>query len=972
MECRVHSRSGHILMRIAAVVVLLGLWTGAAAAQTVGSSTISGKAVDETGGAVPGVTVTASSPALQLRAVTKVTGSDGAYEFRDLQPGMYQVKFELEGFQAVVRDSLTINAGFNARVDMTMKVGQFNETVTVSGQSPVVDIASTTVSTNVTKDVIAAIPTGRNFGEAIAMAPGVRYGGQLDVGGSRAGGQADGGSNFGSTQGAPMMEGVNVRLGTGGSGAYMDPSALQEVQVNAIGNDAEVGPPGVAWKAVLQSGGNTFHGLASGEFQAPQLQASNIDATQRAQGVTGSNKLNYQWDLGAQLGGRIIRDRVWFFVSERHIRRNENVIGFAKSPGPDGKYGTADDVLGHNQMDNTNLNSKLSWQISTKNRFVATYSRSLKHEFARNASQYQPWENTWDYPYDPHPYKFEFSSMLSDRLMVTAQYGWAGYDAKWRPQDGVDVAGNPPTYDQATKIWTGPALQLYTDKNSPQFSTSVSYFPSRFLGGKHEFKAGFQYGIWTINSQRWNRPSGNYIRVYDNGTPIQIRTENRPVDVGATSLYPAAYIRDTWRFGRATVNLGLRWEHYKGYTWDSTKVAGEFSTAGFFPGEPMYNWTAWAPRIGVVWDITGHATTLLKAQWGHFNHEISEEMSNTLNPNGLVTTTWKWHDLNGNRLYDPGEVDFSPTSPDFVSIGGAGVAGAGGSFGQGVQANKNLKQPYTREMSVTLEHELMAEVSFRVMLLYKTENRLYENVNIGRPYSAWTIPVTRRDPGPDGVINTADDGGAVQLWDFTSNYRGSQFVVEVPMNRPSNRPNTYKGFEIAIAKRPSKTWDLAASFQMYKQHVWNVAIPDNPNEEIYPVDNTSPWAGKVYGTYRLPFDFVVAGMFNLVSGASATRTYIFRTADPLGGTPLANASQLTVALGPPGSQRLPNQRVLNFKLSRVFSLRGARRLTASVQVFNVLNSNVPTTISFLSGQTYGAQSEITPPRIARVGLQFAF
>src|SRR5688572_29131505 len=212
-------------IRILPLCVLI-LTSAAASAQTLRGAVVTGTVSDDTGGALPGVTVTGRSPALQLPSVSAVTAPDGTYEIRDLPPGTYELRFELSGFQALTRNEIRLNAGFTARVDASLKVGQIEENVTVTGQSPVVDVASTTISATVTQEVIAAIPTGRNFGEAIAMAPGVRYGGRLDVGGSRAGGQGDGGSNFGSGQGTPLMEGVNVRLGDGGSGAYLDPEAL--------------------------------------------------------------------------------------------------------------------------------------------------------------------------------------------------------------------------------------------------------------------------------------------------------------------------------------------------------------------------------------------------------------------------------------------------------------------------------------------------------------------------------------------------------------------------------------------------------------------------------------------------------------------------------------------------------------------------------------------------------------------------
>jgi hypothetical protein len=953
-------------MRFAALALICSLATASAAAQSLRGAVVTGTVADETGAALPGVSVTGRSPALQLPTITTVTSADGTYEFRDLPPGTYEFRFEISGFQVLTRNEIRLNAGFTARVDVALKVGQIEENVTVTGQSPVVDVASTTISTTVTQEVIAAIPTGRNFGEAIAMAPGVRYGGRIDVGGSRAGGQGDGGSNFGSSQGTPLMEGVNVRLGDGGSGAYLDPEALEEVKVNAIGNNAEVGTPGVSWHAVLKSGGNQFHGGASAEIQRPELQSQNIDDEQRAHGVTGTNGLDYHNVFNFQLGGRIIRDKLWFFVSERHIRRVDHEIGYANEPGPDNKYGTQDDVLGTNMMDNPGQSVKGSWQISQNYRFVAGGSRALKHEFTRGASRLTPRESTWNYHYDPHPYKFELTGTPSSRVMFNAQYGWTGYDALWRPQ--AEIPGRPITMDLTTGYHTGSAIQRFTDKASPQVASSISFFPENFLGGRHELQAGFSYGIWKITQIWRDRENENYIRILDNGIATEIRTENRPIDNRATVLYPAWYVKDSWKMGRATVNLGLRWEHYRTYTHDSNKAQGVFGNSGFYEGYTLINWTAFAPRAGVAWDVTGSGKTILKGAFGRYNHEFSEEDTANTSPNGLTTTRWRWRDLNNDLLYQPGEVNLDPNGPDFISTSGR----AGGFFDASIAANQNLKQPYTKEWSATIEHELMPNVAVRGLAIYKTENRLFENVNIARPYSAWTIPITRRDPGPDGVLGNVDDGGNVQMWDFVPAYRGSNFVLEVPQTRADDRPNVFKGFEVAISKRSGGRWDIAASYQQYWQKRWIIGIPDNPNEEIFPVDDTSPWSGKIYGNYRLPLDFQLSAIYNFVSGDPSRRTYIFRQADPDGRFPLTNNGNLTLPLGPTGSEVQPDQHVTNLKLSRTFSMNGSKRFIAALQVFNLFNSNAPTTISYVSGPNYGTYSVITPPRIARLGVDFRF
>jgi hypothetical protein len=203
---------GRTRVALAALTALLMFGAVRAEAQAVGAASIRGRVTDESGAGVPGVTVTVASPSLQLRERSAVSEADGEYQIRSLPLGVYAVTFELVGFQRFVREGVQLGAGFEARIDATLKVSTVQETITVTGQSPVINVASTTISSNLSHELLDTVPTSRSIGEAIAMAPGVRYSGAIDVGGNRTGQFANGGSNFGSDQQSPFLEGINTRL----------------------------------------------------------------------------------------------------------------------------------------------------------------------------------------------------------------------------------------------------------------------------------------------------------------------------------------------------------------------------------------------------------------------------------------------------------------------------------------------------------------------------------------------------------------------------------------------------------------------------------------------------------------------------------------------------------------------------------------------------------------------------------------
>jgi len=275
------------LMRHWSVLALVALMSaagaGAAIAQSVSSGTIEGTVKDESGSVLPGTTITIASPQLQVGQLVQVSDAAGNYKFVDLPAGTYRLRAELTGFSALVRDDLRLTVGFNARVDVMLKLGAVEEAVTVSGQSPVVDVTSTAASVAFTKEVLDAIPRGRDLQNIFAMAPGVTQA-VADVGGSTMA-QRQNLSSYGVlSQPKLQVEGMNITMGADQNTAiYFNDSTLEEVQIKSSGNDAEVSVPGISMVAIMKSGGNTFHGTYQASTESPKLQADNLDSALQAQ-----------------------------------------------------------------------------------------------------------------------------------------------------------------------------------------------------------------------------------------------------------------------------------------------------------------------------------------------------------------------------------------------------------------------------------------------------------------------------------------------------------------------------------------------------------------------------------------------------------------------------------------------------------------------------------------------------------------
>ena len=958
---------------VAAVAWLSLAGFDAALAQSVASGTIHGTIKDETGGSLPGVTATLTSPSLQVPQITTTTDTQGDYRFVDLPAGSYRLKFELSGFTSVVREDLRLTVGFVARIDALLKVGGLEETLTVSGQSPVVDVSSTSASVAFTKEVLDTVPRGRDLQDVFTMAPGVTSA-TPDVGGSTMA-QRQNVSSYGvASQPKLQVEGMNITMGADqNTPIYFNDNTLEEVQIKTSGNDAEVSVPGISMVAVLKSGGNTFHGAYAGAAESPRLQADNIDAALRAQQLTATSPLKTFYDVSADLGGRIVRDTLWFYGAYSRQAKSEGALGFASGPGPDGKYLTADDPLADAQTFLSQYSAKVSYQISRNNRLVYAWQRGTKAQPQNGSGRFVPLEATRDYKNPTAIQKVELQSTLSPRLLVNVVGGYSGYVTDYDAARSYARADLPSRLDLETGLATG-SHPLHQNKTRDRFQSegSVSFFPDRSVAGRHELKTGVMVYRDKSSDGYSNNVQGNYILITDkiggvSGTASQIRVYNTPVVPADNEDTYAWYLKDTWRMTNSvTANLGIRWERQHSYLpAQSRDAARDFPVlfpAGTFPRIDAQTWNRAAPRTGVAWDLGGKS--VVKATFGLYNYILGDTFADTYNANATANAVFRWHDLNGDKLYQPGEVNFdtSSTGPDFVSITAASSS----------VLNPALRQPKTWETTASFERELAPNLGFRTMYVHRRLVDYFDSTgpNIKRPYNIYDIPITRRDPGPDGNLNTADDGGKVTFFDYEPAYRGAPFVA----NQVTNSPNAdrYHSMEFTLTRRMSGRWMAQASYFVVKNHRWITRTFNSPNDYFFPLDETWNWAGIVTGSYRLPGAVSLSAFLQSKTGVVGQRTYTFRSTDPDGGRSIAQLNNVTLRLEPYGSQKLAAINILNLRASRDFSLGHRMRLGIDADVFNVLNSNAPLSATFASGPTFGYVTNVIPARIGRVGGRLRF
>ncbi|HJZ78438.1 MAG TPA: carboxypeptidase regulatory-like domain-containing protein [Vicinamibacterales bacterium] len=953
-------------------------------AQSGGSSgAIHGSITDESGAALPGVIATLSSPALQVRQMTAVSDVTGNYRFGELPVGVYNITFELSGFTTFIRNELRLPVGFDAKVDVTMKISSLEESVTVTGDSPVIDVTTTTTSVTLNTEILNEIPRGRDLSMVYSMAPGVTLAGTPDVGGSNMANRQNISSGGVALQPKLQIEGMNIVLSDDqNSGVYFNSDTLEEIQIKTSGNDASVGVPGISMVGVIKSGGNSYHGLYSASYQSPKLQSDNLDDHLRSQGLTAVQPVKSFYDYQADLGGKILQDKLWFYLAYSKQQKNTGIAGFVSGPGPDGKYLTGDEPIAYATTGISQWAMKYSYLVNPNNRLNYVWQRGNKFVGEDGAGVLSPLEHTRDYSNPTSINRLEYQSTINSWSLFNVVGGYAGWWSDYSSYRQAEKYGfplGPAKLDRESGLTTGPNAQNTALRPQDRYMVDAAYsfFPPNFLGGRHQFKAGVSY---YHDHEAWyyptNRPElGNYMLVFDrvngvSGTPVQLQVSDMPVYPSDLEQETAIYLTDTWRLtDRITMNLGVRWDYQHVYLPEQSHDATpDFPTvwpAGDYPYTDLVKWSRTVPRVGIAYD--GRSLGVFKLSAGLYGYVFGAQRGISYNRNALQTATFTWHDLNGDKLYQPGEVNLNLNGPDFVSVNGA----------IGNVMNPDLKQPLYQEYATSWEHPVAPSTAFSAAYTYRRSSDNYDipGPNVARPLSVYNIPITRRDPGPDGILGNADDAGlpSVTFYDYDPAYRGIAYVKNFLVNSPLD--NWFHTIEFTVTKRPSRRWQGSASYWLVKNHRWITNTFNAPQDYYNALDETWSWAGNFEVSYRLPWDLLAAANLQSKKGATGQRTVLFRTQDPDGGTPINQLSTVNVRVEPYGAQVGAPLNVFNIKVTKDFRIAHGK-LGGGVDVFNVFNSNAPNQLLYASGPTYlyptGVNGGILPARIARLTARFQF
>lgn len=921
--------------------------------QTGQSGSINGIVTVEGGEAVPGVAVTLESSSMVIQKMTSITNENGQYRFLNLPPGKYKITFENEGMATFIREGIVINVNVTATVNIQMILKQLEETILVKGQAPTIDKQSTTKVASMDVEFLNSIPTNRNLGNYVNLAPGVNSG-------SSSGGSVR--ENLYALDGVNMGDPV-----TGGQSTNYSMDIMEEIAVETSGVSAQYyGGRGAIVNVITKSGGNKLRGSISGYYSNKSLKSDNTQGTPLEQGGKSGNKFAYEPVLS--LGGPIIKDRFWFYLGASYIATDTEVPGY-----PTNNNG----VQIPNDLRQFLPYVKLTYQPSQNDKIALSWNFSTYSMHHRGASQYATEESTWVQSAPQNMLNLQYTHSFGSNLISMVKIGFVRNLFNLDAKKNADGTYHTNVFDYYTYNTTGS--YGYNDHNiRSRYTLQVdnNLFVDN-VAGNHEIKFGV---LATIGYGRWSctpvgpTDSAGFINAFDAtlGTSTYYKQYYLSFDQKMNTSVIGGYIEDHWNLtSNIILNVGLRLDSQSGYLpkqGDNLAISqGDFSHVGrpdltfdmnVKSKQNLFTWTTLAPRLGLIYDILGDAKLLFKASYSRYYAENQTHWFSAISTNNWVGYTY-YPDWNYYDVYISGQA----TKLNYK--------------------NYKAKSPYTDEITIGIEKELFEDWSAGLRYIQRWDKRNVEDVN------AKAINIDKLMS--EGVIEwNSNYWRPVQ---FTDTYDGTtktiyeqiSFDLESYIVNPPGLDRNFKGVEFTLRKRFARGWQMDLSYVWSKStgiigtsfnetSVRNTLF-DNPNRHINASGNTDydrPHVLKLSGLLKGPWGINISGAFQFTSGDPYAR--IIRAADIPGGAYWYNSSDSINATSK-GSYRMPNYNTLDVRLEKEFKISENFIISIFADAFNVLNNDTITSIwnaSSYSGRAFQRMLSLQSPRIIRFGTKIDF
>ena len=990
-------------------------------------ASVTGTIRDTSGAVLPGVTVEASSSALIEKVRTAVTDGTGQYRITDLPPGTYRISFALQGFATAQRDGIELSGSFTATVSVEMRVGGVEETITITGEAPIVDVQSTVRQDVLKGSLIAELPAARNIQNIAILIPGMNVGGTLDVGGMRGGAEVNNFSAHGgrADDGRLLVDGMNVGGPTGGAGAnsggggtsYFQPDMgnAAELAVTTSGALGEAESGGPVINVVPRSGGNTPSGSFFFNYANSDFQGRNVSDELRALeavGVTPATEdLISTRDLTGSFGGPIRRDRLWFFWGGRTklTEKKTPIMFYNLNAGTSSWLYEADRTRpAFNDSRTRATNIRLTWQMTPRQKLGFYFDeQSLKdnHEGGGTATAAPEAAPTAD-AYPQHLGQITWQSPWTSRLLLDAAFSTSVYDYGGREREGNATRDLVRVTD--TGIQSGISGVTYRSMNwnenhafVPRWKGSAAY-----VTGAHSFKLGFQAFIQVQDNRNFTNDNAlSY--TFQNGRPTSLTmTGANPIRYRSRSFSHSAYVQEQWTIARLTLQGAARYDYassmYPHQTFGGTPyhpLILEFpdDTTGGITGFHDIN-----PRAGVIYDLTGDGKTSVKFNLGRYTDSASSDGRWTLgNPLSRIQTTVgrAWTDSNGNFVPD---CDLLNRAAQNLTASGGDNCGAWNNSTFGTQVFSTTYDPdmfrgwYTRpmdwELGASVQRQIVPRMSIEVgwhrrwIDKWTLINNVANSYADFQPYSV-TAPVDPRLGSASG--RTIDD-----QWNIVPSKFGlMQNETVLENNIPgANRKSWRNGADInvntrllnGLALRGGAVFSTSGDdYCTYKDlGFYGTGIVEGPSHRN--CRSVSRWQAeyKALGTYTIPrIDVQVAGTLTSRPGPQKVANYQFLASEialTLGRLPSGAAgptSTTQINLFDSNEEFYPQITIVDLRVGKIVRV-GRMRANVMVDVYNSLNASTGQTYNATYSRTnpalWGTPTLILPARFAKVGVQLDF
>jgi len=909
-----------VSIAVGAALLLLLATAGTAWAQG-STGSVRGVVKDDQGGPLPGVTVTASSSALMTGKSTTITDTRGGYRFPSLPPGTYVLDAQLSGFKKIQQPALRVGLGQALVMDFKLPLESVKTEVVVTGEAPVVSVVSNDVSNNFGADYIEKQPLPRNYYSIVKTAPGVN----MALGGSESI-LAYGGTQ--NRQNSYTIDGANVADSASGE-YWLLPSIqwMEEIQVGGLGAPAEYGAyTGAVINGITKSGGNEFHGALEAYYQPEGWTSDNAP-----EGFETEGTFKFE-DYAASLGGPIVKDKLWFFVSGEYWRQTTTPVGAEAT-----SVRTVPRFLG-----------KLTWQANEKVRVYGMAEHDgLQHD-RRGVSAYTLPEASSDEESPNTTFALNGELLLNSSNFLNLKV--TGYDGElnYKPYNGLDTPGRID--DDSGYAWVNQDIHQFNERSRLTVDGSWSLFKDGLFGknDSHSFKFGASYED-AESSDDWRRNGGFTYYDYSGDCAGGLEEYFRNPSCGPYYVEKGwgeyviygqqqglvLYAQDSMRLDRVTVNAGVRFTNYK---------------AGWQKGygnSNVYEVDNWDPRIGFVWDVFGTGRSAVKAHWGRYHAGMFTYMyDREESGHGVIPDQDCYWDGEGYNDCD---------EPTYISA----------TMGE-------VNHPYVDETILTLEHQLGKEVSLGFDFIDRRFRSMIAMVNVNDDYTSIV------------AHNNPLTGGDLPIYILNS---PSRFVL-------TTENGSYRDYDSAVLrfeKRYSQGWSLRSSL-VWTDLKGNIESNSGYADEYRDKNgftnidgrialSYSEWEFKLSGAVDLPLGFVASGQYTYLSGQYWT-PYVRVNR----GLDYNSSVGRNINLVSRGSEQFDDRHLIDLRLAWALNLGGANKLELSLECFNALNKGTvldnynrwgtydarPSRQTWTKASNYGDPYTIEAPRQFRAGVRFNF